>query len=308
MSRSQPLVSFAVIGVQKGGTSALFHFLSQHPQIGVPMQKELHFFDDDSRPWKLRSYRDYHHYFRRSRGSIRGEATPSYIWWPGALERLAAYNPDMRIIVLFRDPVMRAHAHWRMNRQRGHEVLDFATAIRAGRQRLMVGGPRSRAMRRFSYVERGLYGVQAQRVLEHFRRDQVLMLRQEDLSADHRGTLAQVFDFLGVADHPVPRERVFENNLRVPLEEQDAAYLAALYAEDMACFSRLTGVDTSAWSMLTRGRHPIDLPLPPSAPRADIALAACAAGQARRFGTNHAPRRGSLGGVTSIMPLSSGVP
>lgn len=91
-----PFVNFVVVGVQKAGTSALFHFLAQHPQVAMPTVKELHFFDDDRRCWDAPDYRDYHGRFPRRRGCVVGEATPSYIWWPGALARLADYNPRLR--------------------------------------------------------------------------------------------------------------------------------------------------------------------------------------------------------------------
>ncbi|MFS8039264.1 sulfotransferase family protein [Xanthobacter sp. AM11] len=255
-----PRVQFVVVGVQKAGTTALFHFLAKHPKVTVPDLKELHFFDDDRRCWNAPAYGEYHRKFPWRWGGLRGEATPSYIWWPQALERLAAYNPRMRIIVIFRDPVMRAHAHWRMTRERGYETLDFSTAIRSGRNRMAGVAPDDQAIRRFSYVERGFYGAQSARLLSLFPREQVLMLRQEDLSSDHDSTLRRVFDFLGLPDHRIAQERVFEGTFRAPLAAADADLLADIYADDMARFEHLTGLDISVWTRLKHRRGTEKMP------------------------------------------------
>lgn len=247
VARPAPRVNFVVVGVQKGGTSALFHFLSQHPGIAVPRHKELHFFDDDRRRWGRPAYADYHRHFGACRDGLRGEATPTYIWWPNALERLARYNPEMRIIALFRDPVTRAHAHWRMNRDRGYEPLDFSTAIRAGLCRIAVGLNLEQALRRFSYLDRGFYAAQVERLFALFPREQVLLLRQDDLEQDHDGTLRRVFAFLGLPHHRIPASRVFEGAVHTPLADQDASFLSAIYEADIARFAALSGCDTAGW-------------------------------------------------------------
>lgn len=284
MFASPSRLDFAVVGVQKAGTTALFHFLSQHSRIAMPGEKELHFFDDDSRCWVRPDYRDYLSRFPRRRGAIRGEATPSYIWWPNALERLRSHNPDVRIIALFRDPVARAHAHWRMSRARGREHLDFSSAIRGGRGRLATDTADDVPRRHYSYVERGFYGAQVERLLSIFPRSQILMLRHDDLAQHHADTLARVFDFLGLEWEYVPPGRVFDGAPDLPVSAADEAFLADTYAADLERFSELSRLDVSHWSCADPNRRV-------------IAPAGC-----------QTSRRGSLGGVTSIMPFSSGLP
>lgn len=250
-----PRVEFAVVGVQKAGTTALFHFLSQHPRICMPADKELHFFDDDSRGWNCPDYRDYLRRFPRRRGCMRGEATPSYIWWPNALERLHAHNRDVKVIALFRDPADRAHAHWRMSRARGLETLDFSSAIRAGRRRLDAGAPDDPRRRHFSYVERGFYGAQVERLLSIFPRAHVLMLRQDDLASQHERTLAQIFDFLGLEPKPVQPRRVFDGRPEGAMSPDDADYLASCYASELEQFAARSGLDVSGWPSAVRGRR-----------------------------------------------------
>ena len=245
----RPRVSFVVVGAQKSGTTALFHFLSQHPDIVVPDAKELHFFDDDSLNWDRPNYRLYERRFRKAKNTgLLGEATPCYIYWPQALERLYDYNPRVKVIALFRDPVERAHAQWRMIRGRGVEDLSFSEAIREGRKRLEGLPLEDPALRRLAYVERGFYAWQVERLLDIFPRRHTLLLRQEDLSDAHDETLSRVLDFLGVRDMAIPQSRVFVGEDTAPPSPEDVAYLSELYADDVARFTALTGLDTSAWA------------------------------------------------------------
>ena len=108
-----PRVDFIIPGVQKAGTTALFDHLGDVPGIALSTVKEVHFFDDESIDWARPDYRAYEAQFASVQGAVVGEATPIYLYWPNALERIAAYNPVMRLIVMLRDPVERAWSHWR---------------------------------------------------------------------------------------------------------------------------------------------------------------------------------------------------
>lgn len=246
----RPRVDFCIIGVQKAGTTALHHFLGQHPLVQMPEEKEVHYFDAEQRFAADRpGHAAYHAAFPPARpGMLTGESTPIYIFWPGALERLAAYNPEMRLIVLVRDPVERAHSHWRMSFGRGREPLAFAAAIREGRARLGDGG--DFALRNWSYVERGFYGVQARRLLALFPRHQILFVRTDDLRARHAETLARVFRFLGLPPAAVRPELIFCDagaGARDGITADDRRYLRALYREDLRDFARIAQLDVGAW-------------------------------------------------------------
>src|SRR5438128_3640412 len=116
-----PLVTFVIAGVQKGGTTALYEYLAEMGDVGLSRQKETHFFDDETLDWARPDYARYHAMFDAPEGRPCGEATPIYSYWPNALERIAAYNPAMKLILLLRDPVARAWSHWRMEYARGAE-------------------------------------------------------------------------------------------------------------------------------------------------------------------------------------------
>ena len=236
----QPRVNFIVIGVQKAGTTALYDHLADDPAIGLSDVKEVHFFDDERQDWSAPDYGAYHAHFAADAPPVVGEATPIYIYWPNALGRIAAYNPAMRLILLLRDPVERAWSQWRMETSRGVETNPFAWCIRRGRQRLFQAEPWGHH-REFSYVERGFYGAQVARLFEIFPRDQVLILRSEDVRADPNPVLARVSAFLGAPRPPPTTAReVHVGREMEGLEAADIAYLKALYAQDQAKLLALT--------------------------------------------------------------------
>src|SRR5215203_1796439 len=157
---AQPLVSFLIAGVQKAGTTALFEYMRDNPAIGLPAAKELHFFDNETDiDWSRPDYGAYHRFFP-SEPACRGEATPIYIYWPNSLERIKDYNPEMKLVLLFRDPVSRAWSHWKMEYARGAETEPFSWCIRQGRGRVAGDRDTPGFHRVYSYVERGFYGRQ----------------------------------------------------------------------------------------------------------------------------------------------------
>lgn len=246
-------VSFLIAGVQKGGTTALFDYLTDYPDLTLPATKELHFFDDETRDWVSPDYDVYHAQFPEvaaaDAGRPCGEATPIYLWWPNSLERIAAYNPAMRLIVSLRDPVQRAWSHWRMEYARGVETQPFAWCVREGRQRAFDAGPPDHLWghhREFSYVERGFYGEQMARLLGLFPREQVLVLTAEALKAEPAATLAQVRAFLDLPPAPTPAPRVShaapQMDYPSALTPEDVAYLRQVYARDAERLADLTGV------------------------------------------------------------------
>ncbi|WP_337186761.1 sulfotransferase domain-containing protein [Phenylobacterium sp.] len=241
-----PLVSFLIAGVQKGGTTALFDYLGDYGDLALPAEKELHFFDDDEGvDWSAPDYGRYHAVFPAPDERPRGEATPIYTYWPNSLERIAAYNPAIRLIVVMRDPVQRAWSHWRMEYARGVEPHPFAWCIREGRQRLFRTEPWGHH-REFSYVERGFYGEQAERLLSLFPREQLLFLRSEDLRRQAGGTLDRVRHFLGLrpAAAPPARESHVGRAADYPsdLTPGDVAHLRRIYARDGERLADLTGI------------------------------------------------------------------
>ena len=134
---------------------------------------------------------------------------------------------------------------------RGKDDLDFGRAIREGRQRVTKNARGLGCHRVFSYVERGFYSEQIQRLLSLFAPDQLLFLKKEDLWDRHSETLERVCEFLGVDKFSeVPKKSYivpFEVGDTPPLAPEDRTYLLDLYQEDIRLSQRLTGLDLSVW-------------------------------------------------------------
>src|SRR6266700_2176906 len=134
-------LDFILAGAQKCGTTALHYFLQKHPRITMGDQQEMHFFDDDDLFSVPVNYELLHRHFPRlarstllryatARRAIAGDCTPSYLYWKPTAERIWSYNPQIKLLVLLRNPVERAFAHWNMQRFKGREPLDFFDAVK----------------------------------------------------------------------------------------------------------------------------------------------------------------------------------
>lgn len=241
-------VNFLIAGVQKGGTSALAHFLSQHPEICMAPQKEVHFFDqpdfDDALDWNTLNA-DYAKAFPNYNGEgLVGEATPIYMYLPCLAGRIQRYNSAMKLIVLLRDPAERALSHYYMERNRGQEELPLTLAIlvekfRLWRDRSNVA--ENSSVRVHSYLDRGFYVRQIKNLLRYFPGGQVLCLKSEELARQHQATLDKVYDFLGVSDRSFvpPRERVLEGQYDKRATRLAQMALVHYYRREIKALERL---------------------------------------------------------------------
>jgi hypothetical protein len=215
------LPDFLIAGVPKAGTTALHAALVRHPQLFLPTVKEPKFFLSDGRPPRnggpgdVQTYQE--HVWRRSDyealfepappGTLRGEATPFYLYVHEAHDRIRAVVPHAKVILLLRDPVDRAHSNWTHLWNAGLEPeADFLTACRAEEQRKAAGWAHF-----WHYLSQGLYGRQVQHLFSVFPREQVLLLRYRELKDAPDATLDRVCTFLGVRAgvlREIPRENV----------------------------------------------------------------------------------------------------
>ena len=212
-------------------------------------QQEIHFFDNDAMFVPEPNYEELHkHYAPIKSSSIAGDCTPSYMYHEPAMERIWNYNPNAKLLILLRNPVERAFAHWNMQRYRGREPLDFFDAIREEKTRT-AGAPPVEA-RRFAYLERGFYGRQLERVFKFFPREQTKIVKFEDFKDRQRHTLAEIFSFLERKAARLPRNK--DRNI-VPYERamnwEERVFLYNLFAEDIEKVEQLLGWDCSDWKL-----------------------------------------------------------
>ncbi len=241
-------VHFLVCGTQKGGTTALYEYLREHPGICMANPKELHFFDeDDMFRTKPPRYDVYNKAFSPTDSSqILGEATPIYMYWEPAPRRIWEYNPAMKLIVLLRNPIGRAYSQWNMNRIRGDESLCFLEALLAESARCAKS--KDLQHRLFSYAGRGFYLKQLERLWRYFPRSQVLTLRSEDLDTKPNETLGQIWSFLGLA--PITcavKHGVHALSYPAVMEEEARSYLTELFRKEVRDLEQALDWDLSNW-------------------------------------------------------------
>lgn len=195
---------FIVVGAQKAGTGALRSYLRQHPLIVTSHEKEVHFFDFNFKKgakWYEQQFPE-----RPSSDHVMGEKTPSYIFDPRIPKRVFSLYPNVKIIMILRNPVSRAYSHYHFNLRRNKEHLSFEEALEAepkrlvGERRKMKQDPSYRAIKykRYSYLTRGMYADQIKRWLKYFPREQILIINCEDLSTNPLKPVNEVLAFLGL--------------------------------------------------------------------------------------------------------------
>jgi hypothetical protein len=209
-----PGPQFLVIGAARSGTTALFQYLAEHPGLFLTEPKEPHYFalagstpaftgPGDRQTINRLAVTDRDAYlalYREARpDQVRGEASVSTLYFPEALPRVREMAPDARLVCLLRDPVDRAFSAYGFMRTRGWEpCATFEEALADEERRIAEGWHHI-----WHYTAMSRYGEQLRHALEVFPRDQLLVLRHEDLSADADAVLARVYDHIGVP--PVPR-------------------------------------------------------------------------------------------------------
>ncbi|MDD3519039.1 MAG: sulfotransferase domain-containing protein [Chromatiales bacterium] len=241
-------VDFIIAGTQKGGTTSLYEYVNLHPDICMSGVKELHFFDAEKNFRTAPDYRKFHRYFRpKPHHRLLGEATPIYMYWPHAIERIHAYEPRMKLILVLRDPAERAFSQWRMQVRTGiREVSSFRESIQ--KELAALAADPSFRSRTLSYVARGRYARQIRSIHAYFPPEQVLVARSEDLLHTPQIVLDRICDFLGVDHMPVPGH-ISENAApdKAHLDKADRARLIELLHDDIRDLESLLGWDCSAW-------------------------------------------------------------
>lgn len=206
------LPNFLIIGAPKAGTTALYHYLKEHPQIYMSPVKEPKFFALEGKQIDFRGPGDlkkdyvtdieaYSALFNNVSQEVAiGEASPGYLHSTEAPERIRHYIPDAKLIVIIRDPVERAYSHFlSLVRQDLEPLTDFMQAMEAEEERIL-----NKWSPRWLYKQRGFYYDQLKRYFDLFDRNQIRVYIHKDFKNNSVGVLQDIFQFLDVDDTFVP--------------------------------------------------------------------------------------------------------
>lgn len=241
-------VDFLVCGTQKGGTTALHNYLGQHKELYLPKQKELHYFDDESLDWRKPNYDNYHDYFcdESSIGKNWGEVTPIYMYWNNSMERIWQYNKKIKIIIILRNPITRAYSHWNMEKQRNADSLCFIKALETEQTRSRNSLPLQHRV--YSYIDRGFYSQQLRHILRFFPKEQLLVLRQEELIVKAKQILANIFEFLEVENQEIKTgDDIHTLKYDEPIATEAKKLLLNTFRAEIKQLEFMLNWDCSAW-------------------------------------------------------------
>lgn len=213
------LPTFIIIGAQKAGTTSLYSYLREHPDVLPCAYKEVWYFDlnyHKGTKWYRRQFVDPSSLpDADSRQYAVGEATPYYLFHPWAPQRIWRTVPDVKLIVLLRDPIARAYSQFQHNVRKHRESLSFLEAIE--RERQVFASEQERFCsdpsyagefhRHYAYLNRSCYADQLEEYLRYFDRRQLLILKSEELFADPGPAYAQTLEFLGLPRHELEDAR-----------------------------------------------------------------------------------------------------
>jgi hypothetical protein len=225
---------FVGIGVQKAGTTWWYQLIVSHPDVSARpgIHKERHFLSRfGTAAFGPAEIRDYHGWFPRRPGTMAGEWTPDYLYFPWVPPLLAAAAPDVRLVVMLRDPIERFRSG--LAHQLRHRAPPTGATVAEA-------------------VVRGFYHQSLARWCEHFASDRLLLLQYERCTRDPAGELARSYRFLGLDDgfHPehLGRPVAVTAEGKVDLDDDARRRLIDTYTPDVVALAgRLPGIDLSLW-------------------------------------------------------------
>lgn len=190
-----------IIGAMRSGTSALARAVAAHPDLYLAPNKEIHFWD----AYHARGVGWYEGQFAgMSAERMACDASP-FMYDHEALDRLAGHIPDARLVAIIRNPVDRAYSHYWHNRRRDREPLSFEDAVASEAERTAGAVPPRRRMEhpednRYQYLYRGRsrYAEHLGHAEARFSREQILVIRNEELRNAPDVTVARVLRHFGL--------------------------------------------------------------------------------------------------------------
>ncbi|ACK73095.1 sulfotransferase [Gloeothece citriformis PCC 7424] len=210
---------FLMIGVQRSGTTSLYKYLIQHPQILVShSSRETYYFDNPENYAKGLSWYLKHFPLKVQKGNkLTFEASPSYLYYPYIPKLIHQDLGEIKMIVILRNPVDRAYSAWQMFHSYGElplahlrERADIRTFAEAIEQEF---NPEiNKATYPYNYINRGKYVEQLENYYKYFDKEQILLLSFEELGQDLNSVLNKTCDFLNIEPFSLARIEEFKKD------------------------------------------------------------------------------------------------
>ncbi|MCB0509677.1 MAG: sulfotransferase [Bacteroidetes bacterium] len=211
--------NFLIIGAAKSGTSALWRYLGEHPDIFMSKKKEPHFFAYENMEPAASGIGDFTKYAKTDLTSyqalfdevttekIIGEAATTSLYLPQSVERIQHYIPQAKFVAILRQPADRAYsAFMHLVRDHREPVTDFQKALKLEQERIQQNWGFM-----WHYTNMGFYYEQIKRFYDRFDQSQIRIYLYDELNANPLMVFQDVFRFLEVDDQFVPSMRAQAN-------------------------------------------------------------------------------------------------
>lgn len=227
--------NFLIIGAAKSGTTSLYNYLKQHPQIYVSPIKETEFFafekdnlefNREGNLWRptITDLESYQKQFENvSSEKAIGEISTVYLYSEKAVERIKYYIPDIKLIAILRNPVDRAYSHFFHHIRDGYEPINkFENAIKEEEDRIKRGWSWN-----WHYIKLGFYHNQLRRYYKNFNKSQIKIYIYEDFIYEQKKFFESLFNFIEVEKFFKPNTSKKYNVTGIPYNK----FLHKLYSK-----------------------------------------------------------------------------
>ena len=198
MEANEKIVDFLIIGAAKSGTTSLYAHLRKHPQIYLPLEKEVCFFSNNEKYNQgIEWYKNEYFPESKTKNKVIGEATPAYMLYGYVPERIYRHTPNAKLIAILRNPIYRAHSHYFFSKRLHVENREFSEALDYLIARKNIPDEDIKNENR-EYLMFGEYAKILSRYLEYFPKNQIKIVFFEDLKDNPFKVMHDLFEFLGV--------------------------------------------------------------------------------------------------------------
>jgi hypothetical protein len=190
---------YICIGVMKGGTTSLIHYLNYHPDIFMA-DPEVHFFDKTKIDGSSRSRKEiinYENRFSETNKPIKGEKTPSYCYLKYAMDNIYNYDKNMKLIILLREPISRAYANYNHGSQVGNT---WTLSSKTDKQ--MLDDFKTDKIKGFkggTFILKGYYDEILDYILSKFPRQNLYIGISEEINENKLKYYNEIYEFLGAS-------------------------------------------------------------------------------------------------------------
>ena len=236
--RNKRSVDFIILGVQRAGTTSLSYNLSKHPDIYInrdqdPRKSEIHFFD-------LNWFQGINWYKEKFNHNypLMGEKTPDLLNIESTFPLIQRVNPYVKLIIILKDPILRAYSAWKMISKYFDETRSFEECIK---QEKIIKNITFHTVKN-QYLQRGLYYQQIKKLRRWFPDQNILILISDDVEKNPEQEYNKIFDFLNAKHIEIEHEKIHISDNKTSLSNDIYNSLIPYFQKDVKKLEEHLGI------------------------------------------------------------------